>query len=256
MAGLAVTGAALYVVAPTVLSVLNSFPQLKAVDPIWFAIVPLLQVATFAGTWYLFRFALRTKRWFPIITAQLAGNAVSRVLPGGVAAGPALQAAMLTRSGFPGVVAATAMSSTGLLLTGALLMLPLLALPAVLFGLSLPRELEYGLALSLVLATLIAAVGILLLRTDALLRRAAQLTSWILTRVLRRPGNADGLTVRLLNERDEVRASFARNPYRSLLIAAGTRLLDYATLVAALLAGLVPAVHATRLRIAEAIAYE
>jgi uncharacterized protein (TIRG00374 family) len=236
MAGLAVTGAALYVVAPTVLSVLNSFPQLKSVDPIWFAIVTLLQVATFAGTWYLFRFALRTKRWFPIITAQLAGNAVSRVLPGGVAAGPALQAAMLTRSGFPGVVAATAMSSTGLLLTGALLMLPLLALPAVLAGLSLPRELEYGLALSLILAVLIAAVGILLLRTDGILRLAGRAATWVTTTLLRRPGNAKALTARLLKERDEVRASFARNPYRALVIAAVTRLLDYATLVAALLA--------------------
>jgi uncharacterized protein (TIRG00374 family) len=234
--GLAVTGGALYIVAPTVLSVLHSFPQLRHVAPGWFAILTVLQVSCFAGTWILVRFALRTKRWFPIITSQLAGNAVSRVLPGGVAAGPALQAAMLTRSGFPGVAAATAMSSTGLLLTGTLLLLPLLAVPAVLAGLSLPRALEFGLVLSLILAVLIVAIGVLLLRTDAPLRRAAELTTVIRRRIMRRPGDVAALTTRLMHERDEVRSSFARNPYRALVIAATTRLLDYATLVAALLA--------------------
>jgi len=199
-------------------------------------VLTVLQIACFAGTWILVRFALRTKRWFPIITSQLAGNAVSRVLPGGVAAGPALQAAMLVRSGYPGVLAATAMSSTGLLLTCVLLMLPLLAVPAVLAGLSLPRALEFGLILSLILAALIVAVGVLLLRTDALLRRAAQITAWVRRRIMRREGDAAALSTKLLAERDEVRNSFARNPYRALVIASITRLLDYATLVAALLA--------------------
>jgi uncharacterized protein (TIRG00374 family) len=196
----------------------------------------VLQVACFGGTWILVRFALRTKRWFPIITSQLAGNAVSRVLPGGVAAGPALQAAMLARSGYPGVLTATAMSSTGLLLTGTLLLLPLLAVPALLFGLSLPRALQFGLALSLILAVLIAAIGLLLLRTDIVLCKAAHAASWVQRRIRKRPSDPDALADRLLHERDEVRSSFARNPYRALTIAAVTRLLDYATLVVALLA--------------------
>jgi uncharacterized protein (TIRG00374 family) len=234
--GLAITGGALYIVAPTILSVLHSFPQLRHVAPGWFAVLLVLQIACFAGTWILVRFALRTKRWFPIITSQLAGNAVSRVLPGGVAAGPALQAAMLARSGYPGVLTATAMSSTGLLLTGTLLLLPLLAVPALLAGLSLPGALEFGLILSLILAGLIVVIGVVLLRTDAALRRAAQATAAIRQRLTRRPGDPAALTVRLLHERDEVRSSFARNPYRALVIAAVTRLLDYLTLVVALLA--------------------
>jgi uncharacterized protein (TIRG00374 family) len=143
---------------------------------------------------------------------------------------------MLARSGYPGVLTATAMSSTGLLLTGTLLMLPLLAVPAVLAGLSLPRELEFGLALSLILSVVIVGIGVLLLRTDAPLRRAAAVVAWTSRRVLRRPADAASLAGRLLAERDEVRSSFARNPYRALLIAAITRLLDYATLVVALLA--------------------
>jgi uncharacterized protein (TIRG00374 family) len=236
MAGLVVTGAALYVVAPTILSVLHSFPQLRNVAPWWFPVLLVLQIACFAGTWILVRFALRTRRWFPVVTSQLAGNAVSRVLPGGVAAGPALQAAMLARSGYPGVLTATAMSSTGLLLTGTLLLLPLLAVPALLFGLSLPRALQFGLALSLILAVLIAAIGIVLLRTDVVLRKAAAATAWVQVHIRKREGDADALATRLLHERDEVRNAFARNPYRALGIAAVTRLLDYATLVVALLA--------------------
>ncbi len=236
MVGLGITGAALYVVAPTILSVLHAFPQLRGVSPWWFPVLLVLQIACFGGNWVLVRFALRTKRWFPIVTSQLAGNSVSRVLPGGVAAGPALQAAMLARSGYPGVLTATAMSSTGLLLTGTLLLLPLLAIPAVLAGLTLPRELEFGLAVSLVLALVITAIGVLLLRTDRPLRRAAEFTAVIQRRLLRKPGDASALTRRLLNERDEVRSSFRNNPYRALVIAAITRLLDYLTLVAALLA--------------------
>lgn len=234
--GLGVTGAALYVVAPTILSVLHAFPQLRGVSPWWFPVLLLLQIACFGGNWVLVRFALRTKRWFPIVTSQLAGNSVSRVLPGGVAAGPALQAAMLARSGYPGVLTATAMSSTGLLLTGTLLLLPLLAIPAVLAGLSLPRELKLGLAVSLVLALFITAIGVLLLRTDRPLRRAAELTALIQRRVLRKSADAAALARRLLRERDEVRSSFRNNPYRALAIAAITRLLDYLTLVVALLA--------------------
>jgi uncharacterized protein (TIRG00374 family) len=128
------------------------------------------------------------------------------------------------------------MSSTGLLLTGTLLLLPLLAIPAVLAGLSLPRELKLGLAVSLVLALFISAIGVVLLRTDRPLRRAADLTSVIQRRVLRKPADAAALTRRLLRERDEVRSSFRTNPYRALIIAAITRLLDYLTLVVALLA--------------------
>lgn len=236
MVGLGVTGGALYVVTPTILSVLNAFPQLRGVSPWWFPVLLVLQVACFGGNWVLVRFALRTKRWFPIITSQLAGNAVSRVLPGGVAAGPALQAAMLARSGYPGVLTATAMSSTGLLLTGVLLLLPLLAVPAVVAGVNLPPELELGLALSLILAVLIVGIGVLLLRTDAPLHRAAEITGQIRRRLLRKPADVAALTARLLHERDEVRSSFSRNPYRALVIAAVTRLLDYATLLAALLA--------------------
>jgi hypothetical protein len=41
------------------------------------------------------RLALRTKDWFPVVTAGLAGNAVTSSLPGGDAAGATAQFRML-----------------------------------------------------------------------------------------------------------------------------------------------------------------
>jgi len=38
--------------------------------------------------------------WFPVVTAGLAGNAVTDSLPGGAATGAAVQFGMLTTAGF------------------------------------------------------------------------------------------------------------------------------------------------------------
>ena len=46
------------------------------------------------------RLALRTTGWFAVVTAGLAGNAVTDSLPGGDAAGAAVQFSMLTTAGF------------------------------------------------------------------------------------------------------------------------------------------------------------
>ena len=60
-----------------------------------------LQAATLACLWALQHVALRARRWRPVITSQLAGNALSKVAPGGGAMGAALQYRMLVRSGLP-----------------------------------------------------------------------------------------------------------------------------------------------------------
>ena len=41
--------------------------------------------------WWLIEVALRATQWFAIATSQLAGHALSRVMPAGAAAGAALQ---------------------------------------------------------------------------------------------------------------------------------------------------------------------
>ena len=100
-AGLLLTAFALYVVAPSLLALLDAVPSLGDVGPAWFLVVAGAEVASFACLWALLRIALRTKAWFIVVVSQLAGNAASRVLPGGPAAGSVVQGGLLVRSGYP-----------------------------------------------------------------------------------------------------------------------------------------------------------
>src|SRR5664279_941049 len=147
---LAACGIGLYVVAPSLLTMFDAWPRLRGVRPWWFLVLVLLELASFATLWLLLRIALPGGRWLEIATGQLAGNAASRVIPGGAASGAVFQGRMLVRSGHPGGTVSAALSATGLLTTGALLALPVITLPTVLFGAPLAHQLEVGLVVSLV----------------------------------------------------------------------------------------------------------
>ena len=133
---LLVTALALYLVLPGLLRLFGSLPQLEAVFPAWFVPIFVLEAAAFVSIWELMRIALDTDNWFDIACAQLSGNALSRALPGGAATGGATMYQMLTRAGFDGPTASTALTAVGLLSTATLFVLPILALPAMLFGLA------------------------------------------------------------------------------------------------------------------------
>ena len=81
------TAVSLYLVAPSLLTVLDAWPQLGDVQPWWFAVVLLLQAASFASLWGLLRIALRNSTWPEVASSQLASNAASRIIPGGAATG-------------------------------------------------------------------------------------------------------------------------------------------------------------------------
>ena len=76
-----VAGVALYLVLPELFAVFHSWPRLKNLDLLWFIPALFAEVAHFACTFSLQRIALRTKAWFPVITAQLAGNSISLIVP-------------------------------------------------------------------------------------------------------------------------------------------------------------------------------
>ena len=65
------------------------------------AAMALLQAASVACLWALQKVALHMRRWRPVIASQLAGNALSKVAPGGGALGSALQYKMLVQGGSP-----------------------------------------------------------------------------------------------------------------------------------------------------------
>ena len=94
-----IAGVSIYLVFPAITEVLASWPRLSTLDPRWFAVAIGAEIAHFSCTFALQRLALRTRAWFPVITSQLAGNAVTLIMPGGAAVGAALQFRMLATSG-------------------------------------------------------------------------------------------------------------------------------------------------------------
>src|SRR5688572_24157476 len=114
------TGVSLYLLAPSIGEVFSAWDRLGDFNPLALPVVLLLEVASFACVWVLTAIALRSNAWRAIILAQLAGNAFSRVTPGGGATSTAVQARMLADTGIGYTTALTAITVQSLLVTAAL----------------------------------------------------------------------------------------------------------------------------------------
>ena len=146
---LTVTGVGLYIVAPSLLTLFGAWPRLRDVQPWWFVVLVALEACSMAALWWLTRLALTPEAhldadsvdtrggpvgWGTVATAQLAGNAASKVVPGGPATGGVVQARLLIQAGQPPGAVASALTAVGLLTTGVLLLLPVLTVPALIIG--------------------------------------------------------------------------------------------------------------------------
>ena len=231
----AVAGAALYLVLPKLIAVLGAWPRLSTLNPAWFTVCLAAELASFTCNFALQRLALRTKGWFPVVTAGLTGNAVTSSLPGGSAAGAAVQFRMLTTAGFDTDTAVGGLTAFSLLEVGGLLALPVFALPAILAGVPVSRGLVHTALLGIAAFVLYAVFGVIVLRTDwplATLGRAAQSLWNRITRGHRPP--VTGLDQRLLAERDTIRAVLGKNWRQAAVLTAGRLGFDYGCLLAAL----------------------
>jgi len=230
----AVAGAAIYLVLPGLIAVLGAWPRLSTLNPIWLTVAVAAELIAFTCNFALQRLALRTRGWFAVVTAGLAGNAVTDSLPGGDAAGAAVQFRMLTAAGFDTDTAVGGLTAFSLLGVGGLLALPLFALPTILVGAPVSRGLVHTALLGIAGFVLYAIFGVIVLRTDrplAALGRAAQNLWNRLTRG-RRP--VSGLDRRLLAERDTVRTVLGQHWWQAALLTAGRLGFDYGCLLAAL----------------------
>ncbi|HYP47374.1 MAG TPA: flippase-like domain-containing protein, partial [Thermoleophilaceae bacterium] len=180
--------------------------------------------------------ALRTTRWGPVISSQLASNALGRVVPGGVAAAGALQYAMLVRAGVPAGATASGMTASSLLVFGTLLALPLLALPAILGGAPVDSGLTRAAIAGGVVFALMFAGGAVVLAFDRPLLALGRWAQMLRNNVLRRRARLSGLPKRLVRERNMVREVLGARWWEALLAASGRWVLDYLTLLAALTA--------------------
>jgi uncharacterized protein (TIRG00374 family) len=233
--GLVVTAAGRYVVTPSLLALFDAWPELGDVRPVWFGVVGGLEAASFAGLWILLRIAMPGSRWSDLAASQLAGNAASRVIPGGAASGGVVQARMLIRAGHPPGTVGAALSATGLLSTGVLLALPVLTVPALVLGPRLNRQLQVGLVVSLVLAVVIVALGLALLKWDSLVRGVAAAGARGV-HLVRRGVDPTVLSAAIVDERNQIAAAFRGRWPHALAAAAAQRMLDFSALLASLLA--------------------
>jgi len=253
--GLAVTGVGLYVVAPSLLTMFGAWPRLAGVAVRWFVVLAVLEICSFAALWWLAKIALAPDLggaaridgtdedgvsvprlgWGTTATAQLAGNAASKVVPGGAATGSVIQAKVLISAGQPAPTVASGLTAVNLLSAAVLLLLPVLTIPALIIGPPPARQLQLGLLVSMILAAAIVAVGVTALTWPWLVAATGRGIGRIV-HVARRTVTPDGLADGLLAQRDRIAAAFRGHWWRALFAAAANRMFDYAALVAALVA--------------------
>ena len=229
-----VAGVGLYIVLPALTHVVSAWPRLATLSPWWLVVMFVAELSSFFLSMSLLRLVVRNGTWFAVITAGLAGNAVTNVLPGGDAAGASVQFRMLSMTGIEPDQAAGGLAAASVLGLAGLFLLPVFALPAFLGGLVVSAGLEHAAELGIGGFVLIVAFGVVVLTSDRLLLFLGRVLQSILNRVPFRHSKTSDLANRLLAQRDVVRSDLGRNWWKAVLLIAGRVGLDYLSLLSAL----------------------
>jgi uncharacterized protein (TIRG00374 family) len=234
---LLVTAISLYLVFPSLVSVLSASPRLRTIEPFWFLAMLLAQAASFVCLWLLQRLATRTRDLYAIATSQLAGNAFGRIVPGGGAAAGALQYRMLVQANVPPAQAASGLTASSLLVFAVLLGLPLLAIPALIRGvISTDNQLVRAAIAGLILFFALFIIGVVLMATDGPLTWVGKVAQRVRNRLWRKRAPMTALPARLISERDMLLEVLGKSWWEALLATVGRWFFDYLALLAALAA--------------------
>src|SRR5690242_12708529 len=117
---LALAAVGLYFAWPALVQVFGSYDELSKIKPAWFLVMVVLELASYASVWLLIGISTSSRRWTLIALAQLAGNAVSSVVPGGGAVGGPMQYTFMVRGGEDPDHVVSGLAATSLLSTTAL----------------------------------------------------------------------------------------------------------------------------------------
>ncbi len=226
----------LYLFAPTLGEVLSSWPRLAHLNPGWIAVAVLAEAVSLVCVWWLIALALRAGHWFAIATSQLAGHALSRVVPAGAAAGAALQYRMLAASGIDAPAAGSALTAVTLLQLATLAAIPPLGLLLSLFGAPLSPGLQQAAWVGFGAFVLLIAIGAVLVTSDRAINRIGAGIQVLRNLVLRHHPPVTDLPERLHAERDLVTKALGKRWWAALLASTGKWAFDYAALLAALAA--------------------
>jgi uncharacterized protein (TIRG00374 family) len=231
---LLVTALSLYLLAPKVISVLASWPQLKTLKPGWFALALLFEAVSYVSLWSMQRVALHATSWFAVGTSQLASGAVGSVVPGGAATAGAVAYRMLTKAGVRSGDVASGLAASSIATTAVTLAMPLLALPAIIGGVVAPRGLIQTAYVGIAGFVAVAVLSAAAFGWDGPLLVVGRAARWLIQRV--KPGSAADLPERLLEQRDRMKATFDQRWRVALTGAVGKVGFDYVALVCCLAA--------------------
>ncbi len=226
-----VAGVALYLVLPELIDVFHSWPRLATLNLLWFVPAMLAEGAHFACTFSLQRIALRTKAWFSVVTAQLAGNSISLIVPGGAAAGAAVQFRMLATSGMDATDAVGGLTAFSFLGIAGLLALPVFVLPVVLFGSPVSRGLVDAAVIGAIGFFLFCGLGAVFMTLEAPLRWVGRVCQSARNRILRKRKPLTGLPDRLMEQRNLIRTVLGQQWWQATLLSAGRLAFDYLCLL-------------------------
>ncbi len=230
-------GVSIYFFLPTLLELADSAPQLQHVKWRWFFLMGFLMTGAFVSQWALTRIAAPGISWFVAATAQLTSNAAVKVIPGGVVAGGAFYFQMLAVSGVPMGTALAALAAIGILSNLVLLALPAVALVIAFVSAPIPDGMLPVAIAGTILFVAMFTVTVIVVRFD----RPLHAVGWVVQRVVKwaaRIFKKDwSLTADdIIERRDEVVLALGKRWHWALGVAVANWLLDYATLVVALIA--------------------
>ena len=231
---LAVGAVSLYLLLPSLLTVFSAWRSLDHLHWVYAVLVLVCEAASFVCLWALDRIALHTRAWFPVATAQLSGNTVGRLLPGGGATATAFTVSMLRSAGVDTGEAAAAFGSSTALQIGTTLALPVLALPAIIGGAPVAHSLATAAYLGLVVLVLVVTATLAAFASDKPLEVAGRAIQWLLNKTVRRKRPISGLSQELLDDRDFIRNTLGSRWIAAILTAVGNTGFDYLALLAAL----------------------
>jgi uncharacterized protein (TIRG00374 family) len=225
-----VAGVAIYLLVPTLLRVFSAFPRLFSLDAAWFAFALVAELGHFACTFALQRLALRTKGWLAVSTSTLVGNGITLIVPGGAAAGAAVQFRMLRTSGMDAANTVSGLTTFSLLTVAGLLGLPIFALAASVVGVPINHGLFEAAVVGAVAFVLFVGFGIVLITFDRPLAAIGRGGQWLWNHIARRHP-VTGVERLLLRERDTMRGALGEKWRSAIVFTAGRLLLDYLCLL-------------------------
>ncbi len=230
---LAITAVSVYLVAPSVLSLLDSWNEVESIGLGWIALMVALEATALLCLGALQYLSISGSRWGPITTSQLAGNAMSKIAPGGGAVGAALQYRMLARAGIPKASTVAGLTVANVLTFAVVLAMPIGALPAIVRGL-VPQGLLSAAIGGAALFIVLALFGTACVRWDRPLTTIGNGLERLRNRMRRSATPIAGLASRLLAQRDGLLTTLGPRWRPALLAAIGRWGFEYGVLVAAL----------------------